>query len=1173
MRFSTTKIVSLFILLTCHLDIVFADDIAKLYSSTGKVEGKIDSLWKPISAGQVFTGTDSVKTAENSTAGIKFQDGFLLRLKEKTQIEFSKAAARQPINIVSGASYFFSRQPERFPEIKTPQVSASVRGTEFVVEVTGDETKISVLQGAVHAYNQFGEVNLAKGEQAITKNNSAPVKSILVNPLDAVQWSLYFPAIFSMDDFPAFETTAKPEGIEALKENRFRVAKSHFIGSSWTDAMGRSLALYYEGRGSEALLEVRNVENDILDLQLYKSALFLSLGDVTNAAAILGKVKDREKSASVLAQLAIVDLVLNRKDQARDKINEAFKLNRNSTSALLVSSFVHQSYFDLDRAEIDIKKILEINPNDLNAKVRYAEILLGLGEIEKASAIVEDVLSFQKNNEKALTVLGYILLGTSETDEAISHFNSAIGANDTYAAAHLGKGLALIRKGDLGTGRSEIEIATHLAPNISLYRSYLGKAFFEEKKENLSENEYDQAIVLDPNDPTPYLYRSFLKLSQHKPIDALADIESSIERNDNRAVYRSKLMLDKDEAVRGTSLGKIYNRIGFNELARVEAIKSINKDYSNYSAHFLLADLYQNSNLNSNAQTTENLIGRLLVPVNFNSNAVDLVGSQTSINEYTSLFSRPISRSRVLSVGDTATKSIGGGLDQTITDENYGVRIGYLGESKDGFRENDFQRQNQIYTQGQYQLFENDTIVWDATAVKNNQGDVVVGTDPYLENTGLNTSLDSGLVRGGYHHSFNLNSHLIAQAFYNKGHFKKTNFNEGNRISGVNITNNGILQNSNPFSFDGTTAEFIRTETDLFRGDLQHIYDSEYLSLVSGVSIKNERFNNRERGYIADVGSRDILTFLNGYNYTSAANVNDNSERAYLYSKIKPLDSLTFDVGLSYTHLSLAENPDLAPFTSEVVNKEAWDPKFGLVYQVVENLSLRASFTKSLGRTERGGIGPIEPTFVGGFSQLIDGVRGSAQDLYALGIDAKNPSTRTYFGTSYQNRKISLNRPFSTSNLSLTSGTLATTTTLQDGVFSSDGDEDRVSSYLYQILGSRVSLIGNHDWENFSQGVSQPDFDTNRFVLTLRYFDPSGFFAFGKNSWRDQRISGLGVDSTSDNFSISDVGLGYEFDSFHGFTSFEFVNIFDQDFRYSAIRDEAFLLPKFGAVMKFSYNF
>ena len=239
-----------------------------------------------------------------------------------------------------------------------------------------------------------------------------------------------------------------------------------------------------------------------------------------------------------------------------------------------------------------------------------------------------------------------------------------------------------------------------------------------------------------------------------------------------------------------------------------------------------------------------------------------------------------------------------------------------------------------------------------------------------------------------------------------------------------------------PFSFDGSTAEYTRTNDNLCRADVQHIFDSEIFSLISGVSVSNERLNNVENGYVADVGSREVLSFLNGYQLSSAANVNQNSERAYLYSKWRLLEGLTFDGGVSYVHLQVPGNSDLAPFSSEAVDKQAWDPKFGAVWQLFDNLSLRATYSKSLGRTERGAIGPLEPTFVGGFNQVIDGIRGSAQELYAIGLDAKNLPTKTYFGTSFQNRKISLNRPFSTSNLAIESGELTTTMTSQPGIFS-----------------------------------------------------------------------------------------------------------------------------------------
>ena len=142
------------------------------------------------------------------------------------------------------------------------------------------------------------------------------------------------------------------------------------------------------------------------------------------------------------------------------------------------------------------------------------------------------------------------------------------------------------------TGREEIAIAASLDPNSSLIRSYLGKAYYEEKRAKTASTQFAMAKELDPADPTPYFYDAILKQSVNRPVEALQDLQRSISLNDNRAVYRSRLLLDEDLAARSASLGRIYDDLGFQQLALVEGWKSVNADPANYSAHRFLADSY-----------------------------------------------------------------------------------------------------------------------------------------------------------------------------------------------------------------------------------------------------------------------------------------------------------------------------------------------------------------------------------------------------------------------------------------------------------------------------------------------------------------------------------------------------------------------------------------------------
>lgn len=1159
-----------FILLIPSL--ALAEPVASLYSAQGNVEARSGSNWSGVNEGHQFQAQDAIRTNERSSAGVKFTDGFLVRLKELSTIEFSAPEKNQPISITEGVGYFFSRKPKRFPQVNTPQVSASVRGTEFVVEVTKDQTKITVLEGAVDASNQYGSVSLTKGELAITKTGSAPVKEIVIDPLDAVNWALYYPAVFSLADFKSFTQTANSDGLAALESGDFDKATSAFKGKSWQDAMGRSLAYYNKGDSYQAIKALDGTNANVSDYQLYKSALHLSLGETAQAKAIL----DNNDSPEALAQKSLIDLTLNKKEDAKQKSEQALKANPNSASARLVNSYVSQAYFDLDKSKADLEAILKQNPGDVNASTRLAEILLGMGETEQATKLAKQAVSKAPNNESALTVLGFAYLSRYLEKDAQAQFDKAISANQNYALAHLGRGLALIRAGQLEQGRGELEIATQLAPSSSLYRSYLGKAFFEEEKEDLSGQEYEQAIKLDPQDPTPYLYRSFLKLSQHKPLEALSDIEESIKRNDNRAVYRSKLLMDQDDAVRGASLGKVYNRVGFNELARVEAIKSLNSDYSNYSAHFLLSDLYKDTNLNTNAQVTQNLLGRLLAPVNYNSNDVDIVGGEASLNEYTALFNRPVSRTRLTGSAESASEEVAGGVDHTYASNKLGVKVGLTALDRNGFRDNDYKREKIAYAQGSYQLLENDTLIFDGVLRGNDQGDLEVNnSDPYAENVDQDTSLDSGLIRGGFHHKFAANSHLIGQAFYQGGSFDSSDPTNAGRIAGIEVTDNQSPINDLffPFNFEGkgNVSHSTEIEQDLFRADLQYVHDTELVSFIVGTSARDEQFDSSESGTVVD--ARDPVNFLVGYPIASNAKVNEDSQNAYLYSKWHPIKTLNIDAGISYTNLKLGENPDSAPFTDETYRKDSFDPKVGLVYEATDELTLRAAYLQTLGRTERNGIGPLEPTFVGGFNQTIDGVnRGLDQELYALGFDLKLPE-KTYFGSSYQFREATLKRDISVDYFSIENGELTTELDQIQINNSNEADEDRVSAYLYKVITDQINATANYDWENFDQINVLTDYKTNRMAFNLRYFDPSGFFAFGKSTWRSQDRTGQAVTDSSDSFWIWDAGVGYEFDSYHGFISLEFRNIFDQDFNYFLMRDEAFVIPEFGALLKASYNF
>src|SRR5262249_51236801 len=98
--------------------------------------------------------------------------------------------------------------------------------------------------------------------------------------------------------------------------------------------------------------------------------------------------------------------------------------------------------------------------------------------------------------------------------------------------------------------------------------------------------------------------------------------ETSQDLNNNRQVYRSRLLLDEDRAVRSASLATIYQQAGMTNVSVREAARAVAYDYANYSAHLFLANSYDAlrdpTRFNLRYETAwfnELLLANLLAPV------------------------------------------------------------------------------------------------------------------------------------------------------------------------------------------------------------------------------------------------------------------------------------------------------------------------------------------------------------------------------------------------------------------------------------------------------------------------------------------------------------------------------------------------------------------------------
>ncbi|HWO41111.1 MAG TPA: TonB-dependent receptor [Candidatus Eisenbacteria bacterium] len=1041
---------------------------------------------QPARLNDTYCPGDRIQVADRSRADVQLTNQPVLRLDQNTLVTLAglKDGRASIIDLARGALHFFSRLPRNL-EINTAFVNAGVEGTEGLVQVETDRTFITIFDGRVVASNPLGSLALASGESALAVQGQALVLRVVVRPRDAVQWALYYPPViyFRPDDFQG------PEPWQAMVRNSLNAAM--------------------KGDYQAAFEAIKGVPPDVNDPRFfaYRASLLLGVGRVDEAAPDLERaLKLNPNYGAALALQSIVAVVQNDKDRALELAQKA-TADPKSASAFIALSYAQQANFDLEGARTSVQQAVELDPNNALAWARLAELHLSFAELDRALEAAQKAVSLDPNLSRTQMVLGFAHLLRVEIDQAQRAFIRAIELDQADSLSRLGLGLARIRESNFEEGRKEIEIAASLDPNNSIIRSYLGKAYYEEKRTGLDEREYSIAKELDPKDPTPWFYSAIQKQTTNRPVEALQEMERAIELNDNRAVYRSQLLLDSDLAARSASLARIYSDLGFQSLALVEGWKSVNTDPTNFSAHRFLADSYAILPRHEIARVSELLQSQLLQPLNMTpiqphlaESNLFLISAQgptgLSFNEFNPLFNRD---------GLTFQTSGLAGEDGTYGGE--GVLAGIYKKASfslggfhfrtDGFRTNSDQRDNIANAFLQFQLSPRTSIQGEYRYRNVETGDLRLRFFPQDFAADQRDKEERHTYRFGVRHDFSPRSVLLGSIMHSEVDFEN---------------NFAFFDQHRPES--ATSSEF------------QHLFRAPAFNLVSGL------------GYFKTDGKIDQTLILPppiGPTRLPRIGTDLKHTNVYLYLHLNAVRNVTFTLGASGDFTD-GESPDVS-------GNRQFNPKFGITWNPLPNTTLRAAAFRTLKRTLITDQ-TLEPTQVAGFNQFFDDANGTRAWRYGAAIDRK--FTRTLFGGV----------EFSKRDVKATS--VVADATGEFVVQREDADEYLGRAYLFWTPHRWLALRTEYMFERFeSEGLTDLPIkaDTHRVPLGISFFHPSGWSFLLKGTYwnQDGRFfrTGTGIfQSGRENFWVVDAGLNYRLPKRYGFITVGVTNLFDNKFRF-----------------------
>jgi tetratricopeptide (TPR) repeat protein len=1073
---------------------------ARMVSHQGSVQVKREGglQWEPVKLNETYCPGDTIRVLDRSRADLVLPNQPVLRLDQNTTLTLRgmKEEKTSLLDMAKGAVYFFSRSPKSV-SVTTAFVNAGIEGTEFLVRAEENSTFISVFEGKVLASNQAGSLGIGDGQSAVAEAGRAPIPRTVVRPRDAVQWALYYPPVLSV--WPADYQGLAPAEQEAVKKSLDAYQQGNLAGA-------------FEGLG-----EAPQKANDPR-LFNYRAALLLAVGRADDAGKDLEQaLKIAPGNSDALALQASIATAQNRKEEALDLAKKAVAADPKSASGLIALSYAQQAQFNLEGARKSLEEAVKVQPDNALAWARLAEMQQSFGELGKSLEAAQKAVALNPNLSRTQSVLGFAHLTRIETREARSAFEKAIQLDQADPLPRLGLGLAIIRDGCLAEGRQELEAAVSLDPDNALVRSYLGKAYYEEKNDKLAEDQYKMAKQLDPKDPTAFFYEAIQKQTTNRPVEALQDLQKAIELNDNRAVYRSQLLLDSDLAARSASLARIYSDLGFQQLALAEGWKSVNTDPANYSAHRFLADSYSVLPRHEIARVSELLQSQLLQPENITpiqprlseSNLFVISGggpADPSFNEFNPLFNR---NGFAVQAGGLAgeNNTAAGELVASGIYKKASFSVGGYGYQTDGFRTNNDVKDSIFNAFLQTSLSPGTSLQAEYRYRDLERGDIrqLFFKDDYAPYLRQKDKYNS--IRLGGRHDFSPGSTLLGNFMYNKA---DRNVNE-------------IPPEAYSFKYD------LKGEDDAYSAELAHIFTADKFKLVSGA------------GYF-DIQSQDTFSMemyfpddpFTPVNSIDVMNFDTKHTNLYLYSYLTPFKQLTVTLGASADFLRVTD-----------MDTDQFNPKVGVVWNPIPETTIRAAAFRTLKRTLITNQ-TLEPTQVAGFNQFYDDLNGTEAWRYGLGLDQKLLKS-LYGGLEFSYRELKV--PFVD-----VAGPVPENK-------KSDWEEYLGRAYLYWTAQKWLALKGEYLYEKnernepFTMGART--LETHRVPLGIHFFHPSGLGAMFRATYYNQKgeFETLTAErgtyvSGDDQFWVCDAAISYRLPRRYGFITAGATNLFDQSFKY-----------------------
>jgi tetratricopeptide (TPR) repeat protein len=557
--------------------------------------------WRTAKASQALPAGSFVRTLDATKMALMFADDTQLRLNQNTVLEVKAVAgAGQPTTSLSLSAGRLWAQTKRADgsrlNIETPAAVAAIRGTDWDLEVGADgKTMITVLSGTVAFSNALGNVSVGANEAAIAEVGKAPVKLLLSQPKDRVQWV----NALSANPLPHLQAQEIPASLAsthaAMKAGDIAGARQAWRAAraaappEWADFFDSALRLS-EGDLAGARAQLKTLlagpRKAPVAAWLVQSDLQVMDGDSTAATNTLQAGLGRwPEHPSLIAQLAHALLLSDRLDESESTLTSAPK--RPHTALALARAELARRRGDLPGTLQAYTEATQLAPKDSRG-------WLGLGSAHNeredsalARKLLQQAASIDARAEGLQGELGTLETFANRFDAADTAFEAALADNPGDYVALSGLGLLRLKQGRTEDGLAALLRAGVMEPRYARAKTWTAVAYYQLGRHTDAISTLQQAIALDDKDPVPYMFLAQIHTDQFQPGEAVDAARAAVQRMPNLKSLNQLANDQKGSANLGASLAFF----GMEDWALELAQQSFSPFWG--GSHLFLADRYR----------------------------------------------------------------------------------------------------------------------------------------------------------------------------------------------------------------------------------------------------------------------------------------------------------------------------------------------------------------------------------------------------------------------------------------------------------------------------------------------------------------------------------------------------------------------------------------------------